>query len=148
MREYYEENADRYAAHYGKAAAEKRVPGCTPPDYDIEAVIPLYAEARRLTNETGVQHHVDHAIPLVLGGQHVASNLRVVTAEENQAKGQIERQLVAAATGADPIERVKVVWRDIRDNLAELVGYELAAQIYMVAMEVATETARSYRRDA
>jgi len=47
----------------------------------------FYAEARRLTKQTGIEHHVDHIKPLALGGEHHPSNLRVITAEENLKKG-------------------------------------------------------------
>jgi len=52
----------------------------------IEAV---YAEARRLTEETGVQHHVDHEIPLqgkLVSGLHVHNNLRALPARDNILK--------------------------------------------------------------
>jgi 5-methylcytosine-specific restriction endonuclease McrA len=47
----------------------------------------IYAEARRLTKQTGIEHHVDHIKPLASGGEHHPSNLRVITAEENLKKG-------------------------------------------------------------
>lgn len=47
----------------------------------------IYAHAKRLTKETGVEHHVDHIRPLVGGGEHHPSNLRVITANENLSKG-------------------------------------------------------------
>lgn len=47
----------------------------------------IYAHAKRLTKETGVEHHVDHIMPLVGGGEHHPSNLRVITAQENMKKG-------------------------------------------------------------
>jgi 5-methylcytosine-specific restriction endonuclease McrA len=47
----------------------------------------IYAEARRLTKETGIEHHVDHIKPLAAGGEHHPDNLRVITAEENLKKG-------------------------------------------------------------
>lgn len=37
--------------------------------------------------ETGIKHHVDHIIPLKLGGKHTASNKQVLTAIENLKKG-------------------------------------------------------------
>lgn len=49
----------------------------------------LYADAKRLTTETGVQHHVDHILPLqgeFVSGLHVETNLRVVTERENLRK--------------------------------------------------------------
>ena len=50
------------------------------------AVRAIYQESSRLTKETGISHHVDHILPLSLGGEHAAYNLRVVPASENQAK--------------------------------------------------------------
>lgn len=47
----------------------------------------IYAKAKKITQETGVQHHVDHIRPLAAGGVHHPRNLRVVTAKENLSKG-------------------------------------------------------------
>lgn len=47
----------------------------------------LYAEAARRTAETGIVHHVDHDVPLALGGAHHPDNLLVVPAAINLAKG-------------------------------------------------------------
>lgn len=49
----------------------------------------IYVEAKTLTKSTGVQHDVDHIIPLKgrnVCGLHVESNLRVITADENRRK--------------------------------------------------------------
>ena len=46
-----------------------------------------YEDARRLSRETGVKHHVDHIIPLSKGGPHLPWNLRVITKDENLSKG-------------------------------------------------------------
>ena len=83
-------NPDHRAALYGKTHAVARSPlghGCIPEDFDIHATIPIYAESRKLSSETGELHHVDHIISLTAGGLHVASNLQVLTAQENMAKG-------------------------------------------------------------
>lgn len=49
----------------------------------------IYAEARRITKETGVAHHVDHIFPLAGGncsGLHVPWNLQIIPATENVRK--------------------------------------------------------------
>lgn len=54
-----------------------------------EAIAAIYADARRLTAETGIPHHVDHEIPLLgtfVSGLHVETNLRALPARENILK--------------------------------------------------------------
>ena len=62
----------------------------TPPWVDRVEISKIYREARRLSDETGVEHHVDHVIPIQhpdICGLHVPWNLRVIPASENCAKG-------------------------------------------------------------
>ena len=50
----------------------------------------FYAEAERRTRETGIEHNVDHVVPLgspVICGLHVPWNLQVLTRVENSKKG-------------------------------------------------------------
>lgn len=50
-------------------------------------ILELYATARRLTEETGVKHEVDHIYPISKGGLHHPDNLQILTKYENQSKG-------------------------------------------------------------
>jgi hypothetical protein len=61
----------------------------TPAWANHDAIAAFYAEAARLTRETGIPHTVDHYYPLlspVVCGLHVEHNLRVITRSENSRK--------------------------------------------------------------
>lgn len=56
---------------------------------DRTAILAVYLEAERLTLETGIEHHVDHVVPLQglqVCGLHVPNNLRAIPWLENQRK--------------------------------------------------------------
>lgn len=47
----------------------------------------LYVQADRLQKIIGIRFHVDHIVPIKLGGLHIPSNLQVMPAKLNQRKG-------------------------------------------------------------
>lgn len=60
-----------------------------PPWYEHDSVMTLYDEAQRITEETGVIHHVDHIVPLksnLVCGLHCIDNLQIIPATENLSK--------------------------------------------------------------
>jgi hypothetical protein len=61
----------------------------TPKWANKDAIKEFYKEAKRLTKETGILHHVDHIVPLrhpLVCGLHVENNLRVISYFENNQK--------------------------------------------------------------
>ena len=71
------------------ARRRARVQGAPQPHSEIEKLMIRYRyqDARRLSKETGIEHHVDHIIPLAKGGPHLPWNLQVITKTENLSKG-------------------------------------------------------------
>ena len=57
-----------------------------------EKIRQIYADSILISEMTGIKHHVDHIIPLssnIVCGLHVESNLRIIPAVENLAKGNL-----------------------------------------------------------
>ena len=76
-------NAERSMERYARKIQ------ATPKWSDRSACQEIYALSAEMTRSTGVQHHVDHIVPLKgrnVCGLHVPWNLRVITAEENLRK--------------------------------------------------------------
>ena len=74
------------------ALRKKRIKNATPKWLTKEQhakIVAVYEESARLTQETGVAHHVDHIVPVrgkVVSGLHVPWNLQILTADENYIK--------------------------------------------------------------
>ena len=84
---WVESNRSQWNATVAKDKAAKVQ--ATPEWADRAAIEAVYAEAERLTQETGIPHHVDHIVPLRskrVCGLHVACNLRAIPAAENCIK--------------------------------------------------------------
>lgn len=61
----------------------------TPKWADFDKIAEVYRERDRIIRETGIDHHVDHMVPLngkLVCGLHVHYNLRVIEARENLKK--------------------------------------------------------------
>lgn len=87
MRRWAKENPARVAATNRKRQVAKLQ--AIPPWADLQKIEAIYAEARRITEETGIKHHVDHIYPLVskvMCGLHCETNLQILTAAENCSK--------------------------------------------------------------
>lgn len=74
-----------FHANKRRAAKLQRTPAWA----NLDAMRAIYADAQRLTAETGIPHHVDHVIPLqgrLVSGLHVHNNLQILTGSENSRK--------------------------------------------------------------
>jgi hypothetical protein len=97
-REWKRKNAEKIRAYiyrsrarYAKRAMDRYAAKlkARPAWADKKAIEAIYEEARRITLETGIEHHVDHIVPLrgrSVSGLHWEGNLRVVPASVNRAK--------------------------------------------------------------
>lgn len=96
-KQWKKENKDRYAilnrVHASKRLARKKM--ATPPwltEAHWSQIKEIYAEAERLTKDTGIRHEVDHIVPLsgkTVSGLHVPWNLRAIPAEENNRRPRV-----------------------------------------------------------
>lgn len=80
-------NPDKINALIAKRNAIKK--NALAPWADLTAIRAIYAEATRLTKETGIRHEVDHIYPLqgeTCCGLHVENNLQILTKTENIRK--------------------------------------------------------------
>lgn len=86
-KEYYKENQPAFIARNAKRRAAKLQ--ATPQWVELEEIRTIYEASARLTEKTGIQHNVDHIIPLqspLVCGLHCLANLQVLTAVANGTK--------------------------------------------------------------
>jgi hypothetical protein len=87
MSRYREENPEKiaeWALQYNYSVEQATVKWA-----DLNKIKEIYKLRNKLTEETGIPHHVDHIIPLqheLVCGLNVENNLQILTAEENQRK--------------------------------------------------------------
>jgi len=86
LKRYYRSEKGR-ASHNSNFAKRKQRMKCNLTKEERQAIRLIYEECQRISKETGIPHHVDHIIPLALGGLHHPSNLQILTAKENMKKG-------------------------------------------------------------
>jgi|688.fasta_scaffold622112_3 hypothetical protein len=68
---------------------QRRKKAATPSWVSKKDFEPIYNEAKKLSKETGINHEVDHIIPLkgeYVCGLHVPQNLQIITEYENGKK--------------------------------------------------------------
>jgi len=87
-KQWWSNNKDKRAAYEGKrrAAELQRTPAWDP---DAHLIIAKYQLAAMLTKASGIEHHVDHIIPLQgkkVSGLHTFANLRVIPGSDNVKK--------------------------------------------------------------
>jgi hypothetical protein len=87
-RVWFAKNKDKRASYQAKRKATilQRTPTWGP---HAHLIIAKYQLAAMLTKSSGVEHHVDHIIPLQgrkVSGLHVFSNLRVIPGSDNVKK--------------------------------------------------------------
>ena len=58
----------------------------THPDIDRNIERALFEEASKLTKQTGIDHHVDHIIPIMHGGWHHHENMQILPSSVNLSK--------------------------------------------------------------
>lgn len=74
---------------------------------NFRAIRAVYKEAARLTELTGIQHHVDHIIPLQspwVCGLHCEANLQILPYYENQSKSNRVWPDMPDLTGCSPLQ--------------------------------------------
>lgn len=86
-RQYAADNRARYTHYTQKRKAA--LGRATPKWADTAAIVAIYQQCADLTAATGIEHHVDHIVPLkgrTVSGLHVQNNLQILPANQNRRK--------------------------------------------------------------
>ena len=87
-KKYYPANKHKYIQYVANRRAAKLK--ATPKWYEMIRVQKLYEQCANITTKTGIEHNVDHIIPLqhpLVCGLHCSDNLQIITKMENLEKG-------------------------------------------------------------
>lgn len=101
LRDFPEKN--RFARSLRRAAEKQATPSWA----DKKAMLAIYKEAVRLTELTGIPHHVDHIVPLQspwVCGLHCEANLQILPYYENQSKSNRVWPDMPDLTGCTPLQ--------------------------------------------
>jgi len=87
-RKSYEKQYSKKPHYFAEKARRRQIKSQKFPMCAIEKLMcrNYYLMARELTEQTGVNHEVDHIWPIARGGPHLPWNLQVLTQEENRKK--------------------------------------------------------------
>lgn len=87
LKRYRENNKDKVNAKTMRRLAAKL--NAIPKWFNADNVYKLYEKCKEISISTGINHHVDHIVPLqseYVCGLHCEENLQIITAEENYSK--------------------------------------------------------------
>lgn len=92
-KKFYAENMALVRSYKAKrrAAVLRATPPWLSPEHEAQ-IRAIFAEAERLTQQTGTEHQVDHIVPLqgkIAYGLHVPWNMRVLTKQANNRRPRI-----------------------------------------------------------
>lgn len=85
---YQRKNISTYVANNAKRKSSKLQ--ATPKWCETEQIKSIYAQCKQLSEQTGIEHHVDHIVPLqsdIVCGLHCLANLQILTSFDNLSKG-------------------------------------------------------------
>ena len=87
--EYYKSHNGRVvrAANRVRRRAREKKACAALTEHEEQIIKQIYAYRIRLQNKLGIDFHVDHIVPLSVGGLHHPLNLQVVPARWNESKG-------------------------------------------------------------
>lgn len=112
-------NVDKARANCARRRARKR--NLIHPLHDSSKELVLINRARDITITTGLEHQVDHILPLNQGGAHHHDNLQVMLLTDNMAKGD------CLEWKSDKYKH----WTDLPEHLLEWSYLRMIANIYI-----------------